>query len=353
MQRPWVLYGANGYTGELIARAAVQAGLRPILAGRDAAAVGTLAHELSLQARTTTLDDPRALDRLLAGCAVVLHCAGPFVHTAQPMADACLRNGVHYLDITGEIGVFEALAARYAEAKSRGVMLLPGAGFDVVPSDCLAAHLNRRLPGAKRLVLGIQALGGLSRGTATTMLEGIERGEGGMVRRAGVLTAIPLGSKTRQIDFGRGPRATVAIPWGDVASAYHSTGIGDIEVYMALPEPLIRALQAGPLVGWLLKAPGVMALLKRQVRGGAPGPDAEQRAKGRSYLWGMVEDGQGSRVESRLVTPEGYALTVQTALHIVRKVLAGQVRAGYQTPSSAYGADLILEIAGVERVDLA
>jgi short subunit dehydrogenase-like uncharacterized protein len=184
------------------------------------------------------------------------------------------------------------------------------------------------------------------------MLESIERGEGGMVRRDGVLTAVPVGAQTRQIDFGRGPRETVTIPWGDVATAYHSTGIPNIEVYMALPGPLIRAMQAGLLLRWLLRMPGVMELLKRRVQSGAPGPTAEQRARGRSILWGMVEDRQGGRAESRLTTPEGYTLTVQTALHIVRKVLAGQVRAGYQTPSSAYGADLILEIAGVERVDL-
>jgi short subunit dehydrogenase-like uncharacterized protein len=348
----WVIYGANGYTGELIARQAAAMGLRPILSGRNAAAVSALAQELGLEARPAALDDASALDRLLAGSAAVLHCAGPFVHTAQPMADACLRNGAHYLDITGEIVVFEALAARYAEAKGRGVMLLPGAGFDVVPSDCLAAHLNRRLPGATRLVLGIRALGSISRGTATTMLESIERGAGGMVRRDGVLTSVPVGAATREIDFGRGPRLAVQMPWGDVATAYHSTGIPNIEVYFALPPQQIQALRASRYLQWLLKAPGVMGLLKRQVRGGAAGPDADQRARGRSFLWGMAEDGAGRRAESRLTTPEGYALTVEAALHIMRKVLAGQAPPGYQTPSSAYGADLALEISGVERMDV-
>jgi short subunit dehydrogenase-like uncharacterized protein len=289
---------------------------------------------------------------MLAGCAAELHCAGPFVHTSQPMADACLRNRVHYLDITGEISVFEALAARYAEAKAAGIMLLPGAGFDVVPSDCLAAHLNRRLPGAMRLVLGIQALGSISRGTTMTMLQSMERGEGGLVRRNGVLTAVGLGAKTRQIDFGHGPRTAVLMPWGDVATAYHSTGIPNIEVYMALPPALIRGLQAGPLLHWLLKAPGVMGLLKQRVQGGAPGPDAAARARGRSRLWGMVEDESGHQAASLLHTPEGYTLTVLAALLILRKVLGGQVRPGYQTPSSAYGADLILEIPGTELVDL-
>jgi len=348
----WVLYGANGYTGELTAHMAVAAGMRPILAGRDAGAVGSLAYKLGLAARTAALDDPKALDRVLAGATAVLHCAGPFVHTSGPMADACLRNGVHYLDITGEIEVFEALAARYAKAKAAGVMLLPGAGFDVVPSDCLAAHLNRRLPTATRLVLGIRSSGGISRGTATTMLQAVGRGEGGMVRRDGVLTRVPPAAAARQIDFGRGPRPAVQIPWGDVSTAYHSTGIPNIEVYLSLPPQQVRAMQASRYLGPLLKLPGVMDLLTRAVRSGPPGPNAEQRARGRCVLWGQVEDGQGGRAESRLLTPEAYTLTALTALLIMRKVLAGDVHPGYQTASSAYGPDLILEIPGVERVDL-
>jgi short subunit dehydrogenase-like uncharacterized protein len=332
--------------------------MRPILAGRNASAVQTLADALKLEHRAAALDDAAALDRLLSTPGaegkpqVVLHCAGPFSRTSKPMADACLRNGVHYLDITGEIAVFEALAARYAEAKAAGVMLLPGAGFDVVPSDCLAAHLNRRLPSATRLVLGIRALGSVSRGTATTMLEGIESGQGGLVRRNGALVEVPVGAKTREIDFGRGPREAILMPWGDVATAYHSTGIPNIEVYMTFPPAMIRAMQAGRYLGWMTKLPGVMALLKQRVQSGPPGPNDEERAKGLSLLWGQVEDEAGGRAEGRMQTPEGYTFTALSSLAIVGKVLKGEVHPGFQTPSSAYGPDLVMEIPGVERVDL-
>ena len=173
-----------------------------------------------------------------------------------------------------------------------------------------------------------------------------------MVRRNGVLTRVPPAAASRQIDFGRGPRPAVQIPWGDVSTAYHSTGIPDIEVYLALPPQQVRAMQASRYLGGLLKLPGALGLLTRLVRSGAPGPDAEQRASGRCVLWGAVEDGQGGRAESRLVTPEAYTLTALTSLLIMRKVLAGDVHPGYQTASSAYGPDLILEIPGVERVDI-
>lgn len=352
MPDQFLIYGANGYTGELTARAAVQQGLRPILAGRNQAQIAAIADRLDLPYRSASLDDAAALDQLLQDVAVVLHCAGPFVYTAQPMVDACLRNHVHYLDITGEIAVFETLAARYDEARRAGVMVLPGVGFDVVPSDCLAAHLAQRLPSATRLMLGIRALGKLSRGTALTGVEALLRGEGGLVRKDGNLTPVPIAWKTRTIDFGKGLRPAVLMPWGDVATAYHSTGIPDIEVYMSFPPATVRAMKASRYVGWLARLPGVADLVRERVRSGAPGPTDAERAQGLSLLWGRVEDDAGHAAEARLRTPEGYTLTALTSLLIVRKVLDGQVKPGYQTPSRAFGPDLILEIPGVERIDL-
>ena len=342
-----LIYGVTGYTGDLIARAARQRGLQPILAGRNSASVSALARELGLQQRVFALDDRTALDQGLAGVGVVLHCAGPFVHTAEPMASACLRQRVHYLDVTGEIAVFEALAARDAEARRAGVMLLAGVGFDVVPSDCLALHLKLRLPSATRLALGFQASGGLSHGTATTVAENL--GQGGLVRRGGVITRVPAAWKTREIDFGEGPRGAVTIPWGDVATAYHSTGIPDIEVYLALPARARTWLRLSRSLEPLLRLGVVRRFVKGRIKPG--GPSAAQRARGRSLLWGEASDAVGNRVVSRLRGPEGYDLTVATALLALQRVLAGQAPVGYQTPARAYGADFVLEVPSVERHD--
>jgi short subunit dehydrogenase-like uncharacterized protein len=345
-----LLYGASGYTGNLIARLSLARGLKFILAGRDRAKIEALAAELKLPHLAFSLDDKSALDAALKDVAAVLHCAGPFSHTAKLMADACLRNGVHYLDITGEIAVFESLAARDAEATSAHVMLLPGTGFDVVPSDCLAAHLKRRLPSATKLTLGIQGLGRISHGTATTMLENINRG--GLVRREGRLTHVPAAWKTRLIDFGLGPVSATTIPWGDVSTAYHSTGIRNIEVYAAMPARLRRMMKASRAFGRLLKTSAAQNFLKRRIKAQPAGPGDKERAKGRSFVWGEVEDGAGQRKTSRLQGPEGYTLTALTSLAIVERVLAGDAPAGFQTPSRAYGADFILNIEGVKREDL-
>lgn len=349
MQARYLVYGAYGYTGELIARTAVARGHRPILAGRNAGAVQAIASELGLEARTFALDDPKAVDEGLAGVGVVVHSAGPFARTSRPMADACLRTKTHYLDVTGEVAVFESLAARDAEAKAAGIMLLPGAGFDVVPSDCLAAHLKSRLPSATHLALAFHSTEGFSRGTLTTVVENIDRG--GLVRLDGALTPVPTAWKTRDIDFGRGSRAAVTIPWGDVSTAFHSTGIPNVAVYLAAPLGLRVGLVLSRPFGPLLGSSGVQSFLKRRIQAGPAGPTTEQRARSRSFLWGEVTDGNRGRAVSRLQTPGGYTLTALTSLAIVEKVLDGQAPPGFQTPSRAYGADFVLTIEGVSRQD--
>jgi short subunit dehydrogenase-like uncharacterized protein len=344
-----LIYGATGYTGRLILARCLERGLGPILAGRSDA-VRELAHQHGLEARVVGLDDPAALRAALAGVSCVLHCAGPFAHTSRPMADACLATGAHYLDITGELSVFEALAARHEEARARGVMLLPGTGFDVVPSDCLGAHLKRRLPTATSLLLAFQSSGGLSRGTATTMIENISRG--GAVRRGGRIVAVPAGWKTITVDLGRGPVSVTSIPWGDVATAWYSTGIPDIEVYTRLTPGMRGALKASRYLGWLLTSGPVQRFLKAKIRSGAPGPDLAARTRGVSRLYGEVRDAEGRQARARLEGPEGYTMTARTAVAAVERVMSGGATPGFRTPSLAFGPDFVLGIEGVTREDL-
>jgi short subunit dehydrogenase-like uncharacterized protein len=345
-----LIYGSTGYTGRLIVEEALAGGLRPTLAGRNADAVRTQAQSLGLEWRAAAIDDPTAMAAALAGAAVVLHCAGPFAHTWRAMSDACLRTRTHYLDITGEIAVFEGLFARDAEARAAGIMLLPGVGFDVVPSDCLAAHLARRMPNAVHLSLAFRSMGGASRGTLTTMVENL--GSPGAVRKNGKIVQVPQAWRTRRIDFGDGKlRDATTIPWGDVSTAFHSTGIPNIEVYMSMPPAVRRAAIASRWLGPVLRSGVVRRALAARVRSGPAGPSETERERGVSLLWGEAVAANGQRVEARLRGPSGYVLTAQTAVHLATKALAGRVRAGFQTPSRAYGADVILEISGVTRTD--
>ncbi len=344
----FLLYGANGYTGALVAREAAARGLKPLLAGRSAEKLAEVARPLGLDYRAVPLD-AGTLDAALRDTRLVVHCAGPFAHTSRAMADACLRTKRHYVDVTGEVDVFESLAARDAEARAAGVMLLPGGGFDVVPSDCLAAHLARRLPGAVRLALAFHPEGGVSRGTATTIVENLHRG--GVVRRGGVLTPVPTAWRTRTIDFGVGPSTAVTIPWGDVSTAFHSTHIPEIEVYAGVSRFERSMMIATRGLAGLLRSGPVQSFLKWRIRSGPPGPTEAQRARGCIRLWGEVEDASGARAVSRMRTPEGYAFTAVSAVAIAQRVLAGEAPPGFQTPSRAYGADFALAIPGVTRHD--
>ena len=345
MAKTFLIYGANGYTGELIAREAVRRGLKPILSGRSQNKVEPLAKELNLTHRTFSLEDKKSLEYTLKEVDFVIHCAGPFSLTSEPVVEACLRTGKHYLDITGEISVFEAMARRDEAAKKAGVMIMPGVGFDVVPSDCLALHLKNQLPSATNLTLAFYGLGGISHGTQATMTMNV--GNGGAVRLDGEITKVPAAYKTREVDFGEFTKTAVTIPWGDVATAYYSTAIPNIEVYTVLPEANLKLLKLSRYLGWLLKTKLFQNYLQKQIPGG--GPSAESRAKGKTYLWGEASDNKGNRVEARLICPEGYTTTVLTALKIAEKVTEGNFSTGFQTPAKCYGADLILEIENTER----
>jgi short subunit dehydrogenase-like uncharacterized protein len=350
-----MIYGANGYTGALIARRAKARGVPAVLAGRSEGALAALSAELALAHRCFPLGGAGAaaeIDSALRGITAVLNCAGPFSATAAPMVDACLRARAHYLDITGEVGVLEALSARHGEATAAGITLLPGAGFDVVPSDCLAAHVKRLLPSATHLVLAFQTSSRMSRGTATTAVENAHAG--GLVRRDGKLTPVPAGWCTRSIDFGHGPRKAISIPWGDVATAYHSTGIGNVEVYVAVPLAVRLAMRATRYIAPLLASPAVRGFLTARVRQRPPGPSAEQRAHGVGRLWAEARDAStGAVARARLRTPEPYELTTWTALELAERAVRGGLPPGFQTPARACGPDFILGFPGIERHDLA
>ncbi|WP_435136298.1 saccharopine dehydrogenase family protein [Actinacidiphila sp. bgisy144] len=332
----WLLYGATGYTGRLIARRAVAQGLRPVLAGRNAAKLLPFAAELGLEHRVFDLTEPTAVRRGLKDVTAVAHCAGPFARTALPMAHACVETRTPYLDITGEIDVFESLHALGARAQAAGITLLPGAGFDVVPTDCVAALLAARLPDATQLDLAFLTAGGPSPGTARTMVAGAP--DGGRIRSGGEIRSVPLGSRQVRAAFPSGARTVVSVPWGDVSTAYHSTGIPDVTTYTALPQAVVaasRAVRLGPLRGAVSGAVGKL------VRG----PGERRLAGGRSEVWGQATDAAGNKATATLTGPSPYRLTSDAVLRIVERL--PELAPGFQTPSRALGADFAASLEDV------
>lgn len=342
-----MIYGAYGYTGHLIAELAITKGLKPILAGRSEDKLKPVAEKLNLPYRAFGLDDSNAIDQALEGVKVMLHCAGPFVHTFKPMVDACVRNGVHYLDITGEWYVFESVAKLDAQAKEKNIMLMPGTGFDVVPSDCLAAYLAAQMPDATHLQLAFRSQGRPSRGTQKTVIEGLDKG--GAIRKDGKIIEVSTTYDIKTIPFADKDAMAVTIPWGDIATAYHSTGIPNIQVYMALPPKAIKSMKWSGLLKPLMGLGFVKNFLKSRIDKMPPGPNEQQRERGYVQLWGEVRNAKGDKLSATMKVPDGYTLTSQTALHIAMECLADRFKPGFQTPANAYGADLITQFDGVER----
>ncbi|QLD87624.1 saccharopine dehydrogenase NADP-binding domain-containing protein [Natronomonas salina] len=336
-----LIYGAYGYTGELVAEEAVDRGVDVVVAGRNEVKTEHLAETLDCEGRAFPVDDAGVN---LEGVDAVLNCAGPFVETYEPLVEACLETGTHYLDITGELQVFEAVAERDREAEKAGVCLLPGVGFDVVPTDCLAGHLHDRLPGADELRLGFDPSGGISRGTLASAIE--HAGGGGKIRRDGDIVDVPPAHHSRRIDFGRGERTAATIPWGDVSTAYYTTGIENIEVYTAMPSLAANGLKYSSLVSPLLGVEPVKKSLQTLVRSTVSGPSERQRKQGACYVWGEATDGE-TTVTSRLKTPETYALTVDSATTAAERILE-DAPVGFETPAAAFTPEFVLDLDGVE-----
>lgn len=346
--RPWMIYGVNGYTGRLCAIEAYRRGLRPILAGRSAERVARVVAELGLPHRVFDLADPVAAIDGLGGVAAVLNCAGPFSATARSLLAACAETKTHYLDVTGEIGVFEYVHGHRERWKEAGIVALPGVGCDVVPTDCMAAMLKAAMPAATRLRLAFKmGQGRMSPGTAKTVIESL--GGGFTVRRNGNLVRIPTGSIACMIPYVDGPALSAIIPWGDVSTAFHSTGIPNIEVYVATTESQLRLTRLAGHVAGLLQWTWVQSLLKRWVDWKVAGPDEAERAGDDVEFYGDVDDAQGRRVAMTMHTPNGYSLTFDAAVSSVERVLAGSVAAGAHTPSTAFGGSFISTLAGVRH----
>lgn len=345
-----LVYGSYGYTGSLIARTAVDEGLSPMLAGRRAGPVEEQALELGCDHEVFSLDHPEVVERRVGAVDAVLNCAGPFSTTADSLVEACLHEGTDYLDIAGAIDVLESIAERDRKAEKAGVTLLPGAGFDVVPTDCLAAYLHERLPSGNRLVIGLDGLGTFSPGTVKSIVEGFNRP--GAVRQEGVIRTVPMAWKTRRLDFGQGPKPAVTVPWGDISTAYYSTGIPNVEVYAMVPGYALEVMRRmRPLVPLLGTEP-VQWTLKRAADILVSGPTADERTRSVTRVWAEVSDNEGNRAAARMRTPDTYDVTARVAVEAARRTLSGEAAPGFHTPASAFGTEFATEFNGVEREDV-
>ncbi|GHJ17354.1 MULTISPECIES: saccharopine dehydrogenase family protein [unclassified Micromonospora] len=344
-----IIYGATGYVGRLVARLAVDRGLRPVLAGRDANRLAALGLDASV--RTAALEQPHALDRLLADASVLLNAAGPFAVTQQPLLDACVRTGTPYLDLSGEAAEFLTVWRRDAELTAAGVMAMPGVGFGVVPTDAVAVHLARRLPTARRLELSFATVGRVSRGTLDTLTGGMA--DAGVQRRDGRLVPARAAAEHRWIGDGATRTRVVTNPWrADVVSAARSTGVADVATFFAAPAPIRLALRAAPAAPWLVTSPAARRVRAALLARLPDGPTPAQLDAGRTLVHGLVRDDAGTVAEAVLTGPDAYRYSAHTAVELLARTAAGDAPPGYRTPAEVHGPQIALTTPGTTLRDL-
>jgi short subunit dehydrogenase-like uncharacterized protein len=331
----WLLYGATGRTGTLIAEEAVARGHRPTLAGRDPERLRALAERLDLPWAAGSADD---LPRLIGEARLVLLAAGPFGTTAPPVLRACLDAGVHYLDIANEIPVAEAVLAVDREARERGITVLPAVGFGTVASDALARHVAEQVPGAVRLELAIlPGNDGSSAGARASTLHVLSGG--GQIRRGGRLVRQRLGAGARRQDTPAGPRTFAPVPTADLVVTAHTTGIPDISVAFPVPMPPPAAKLTMPVLPLLLRL--AARLPQRTTASGSGSPPVH------SYVWARAVAADGRTAEAWARTGEGYAYTASAAIRAVEATF-GHDPLGATTVARAFGSQLAFD-AGMQE----
>jgi len=324
MQENWMIYGAGGYTGSLIALRAVECGHRPVIAGRSAPAITALADRLGLPHRILDLGDPVALQQALGDVDLVLNAAGPFLHSAVPLAKACLSAGVYYLDISNELQVFRGLYELDEEAKQVGVSIIPGVGFGVVATNCLARYVSELVGGANQLEVASRVASAQpGPGAAVTMQENLPYG--GWIRVGGQLVSKEFFTGVTTIGFPDGPCEAMPVPTGDLEAAFHATGASDVVAYAVSPPA-------------------------RDVTG----PDDEEEALPstyRSFGWARATASDGSSAEAWLQTGDSYVFTPAASIRAVEETLAGS-KSGALSPAVAFGVDFAFTVQGATLIDV-
>ncbi len=348
MDESWMIYGANGYTGNLLATEAKKNGLKPIISGRSKEKIVPIAEKLDFDYLIFDLNDERKLIDIFKDQSLILNAAGPFKYTSKSIVDACLKSKTHYLDITGEVPVFEENFKLHKQAIKANIAIISGVGFDVVPTDCMASYISHKIDNPVQLDIGVAGVNSLSRGTLKTMIEYFSTGN--LIRRNGNLMAKKKGEYLNKIRFFDKQRKVTAVTWGDLATAFRTTSIPNITTYMPPPSGLLKLMNSPEINpdGNLqtIDKEKVFSLIEKKVYG----PEEQVRLEGKSQIWVSVSNDSGNKAEAWLETIESYRLTAISGIKAVKKVLELDLK-GTLTPSQAFGQDFILEFPDTKRFD--
>lgn len=327
MKNKVLIYGAAGYMGKLFTQYAKNLDLPVVLGSRDPMLTpGEL--------RLFSLNDVAVIMTYLEDIKLVVNLAGPFANTQQPFIEACLKTGTHYIDISGEVPEFEAAYQFDALAKTSNVMLMPGAGFGVVPTDIAATLAHQKLPDATHLVLAYITIGGATRGTLKTVLKDIHK-EGIEIVGGEKVKAMPA-KDAFFVEVNGKKQRVIYNPWrGDLFTARISTAIPNIRTYANFPGFAERMMK-GKLL-WLRDL-----ILNKLINWLPVGPSEKALKKGKTVIYANVRNNLGQTASVTIHGPEAYVFTAQILTSISKEIINDNWKPGFQTPS-VFGKPVLLE----------
>jgi saccharopine dehydrogenase (NAD+, L-lysine-forming) len=343
--KPILLYGATGFSGSRIAKRLVGAGVDVILSGRNPSKLERIGKQLGMPWQPLSLSNSSQLADLLSQCSLVFNMAGPYRQTAEPVIEAALSSGRHYLDLAGEWPVFQKAIALDQKAKQANSMLMPGVGFTIAVSDCLLVMAAERFAATKCLRLAISSPDLVSSGTLKSMLGLVDPNV--WVCLQGEMKEIPVGSLNHFFPFGPRYAKATAVNWPDVFTAHHSTGIPTIEAFAEVSLVSELLYQASGKLAPLLQLPPIQSGLQALSKFTPTAPKGSDASAGFILTVEAIDRWRRSSYLS-LRTRDGYTVTTDIACKIIELTMQGQVKSGFQTPAMVFGSDLIKDIPSIE-----
>ena len=356
---PIAVYGATGYTGRLVAAELADAGADFVVSGRSSEKLEALRANMRLEAPAVTarIDDPASLRNLLADCATVINCAGPFVIVGEPVLRAAVETRTHYLDTSGEQPWMKLAFERYGPgAADAEIAVIPAMGFDYVPGDMIAALTAKGMGEVDDVTI---AYGWFdfepTRGTMQTTLE-VLSGEAVEWRKLQWLPAEkPLSSASFDFPAPIGRQRMLRYPAGEQITVPRHVATRRVQTLLTA-STFAPSQRLAPLMQ-LLARPTGLALrtpLKRVLRAAVArlpeGPSEERRAASRYTIVCEVTRGKELRRGS-LHGRDTYGITAaMIARGAARASRSGFSGRGALAPSQAFDPKEFL--AGLERFEL-
>ncbi len=348
MQKKWMIYGAYGFTGSLLAKIAADKGFKPVLAGRDALKTKRLALSLGLDFKVFSLDEDSIIEKNLKDIDLLYNLAGPYCKTAPTMVEACLRTKTHYMDLTGDIEIYDFLYSLDKVAIENEILIMPGVGFNVIATECVAAHTVQKLSTCDHLDIVMATQAKPSKGTFKQMIALLPRG--GYEIENHELKRRNIGKSDIKIKYPDKRRTPFSIPIGELIACHKSLNIANIRVHYAMSSSWVRMTET--MIDIIAKFSGKnygKKVLSNFASNYIKGPDETSMLHDKAYVYAKASSDLGVYAETMIKTPEPYYFTALITLKVIQKVLDGEYK-GALTPVEAFGSSIIFEVEGVEYV---